>query len=103
MISTSSEQRLHIILEDGDPGPNITCSADGHLPPTVMWMREHGSQDVPSDVTQVFQGDSVVRLQWLRPVKFTDSGSYVCRASNNVGTGIAILEVLVQSKYNGRW
>ena len=39
-----------------------------------------------------------VHLRWKRPIRFTDTGTYSCRVSNNVGNGEAALEVLVNRK-----
>ena len=91
------EQPLYLAFDDGDPAPTIVCSVDGHPPPTTVWTRDDG-RDLPSGISQIPQSNGQVHLRWLRPMEFTDSGFYVCRASNSNGTSTAMLEVLVESK-----
>ena len=93
-------QQLYLIFDDGAPGPTITCSADGYLPPFVEWIKGNG-RGLPHGISQNVSsnGEVAVQLRWEREMDFTDSGSYVCRASNSNGTSTATLELLVQSKY----
>ena len=94
-------QQLYLILDDGVPGLTITCSADGYLPPTVEWVKDNGG-GLPHGILQhniPSNGEVAVQLRWQREMDFTDSGFYVCRASNSNGTNTATLELLVQSKY----
>ena len=100
--SIPGTQPLHLIFNDGAPGPAITCSASGYPPPVVEWIRDNG-RGLPSGILQQVapssNGEKAIQLRWQREMEFTDSGSYVCRAFNNNGTDSATLELLVQSKY----
>ena len=94
-------QQLYLIFDHGAPAPTITCLADGYHPPTVEWIKDNGrglptgilQQNIPSN------REVAVQLRWQRMMEFTDSGSYICRASNNNGNDSATLDLLVQSKY----
>ena len=41
-------------------------------------------------------GEDGHELRWLRPLEYTDSGLYQCRASNSNGTSVATLNLLVE-------
>ena len=97
-MTSTPEQGLYLIFDDSAQGPNILCVGSGNLPPTVRWIRENG-RGLPSGISQSVQPNGNVLLRWQRPMEFTDSGSYHCQASNNVGNSSASLEILVQSKF----
>lgn len=98
-MTSTLGQTFNLVFYDGDPGPTIVCAVtDGHPSPLVTWMSENG-RDLPIQVLQIRdQQNSVTQLQWMRSMKFTDSGSYICLASNSIGTNSAIMELLVKSK-----
>ena len=96
-MSTTPGQELYLIFDDNAVGPTILCSASGNLPPAVEWIRENG-RGLPSGISQSVQSNGNVLLRWQRPMEFTDSGSYLCQASNNIGNSSTSLEILVQSK-----
>lgn len=94
-VTSTPDQHLYLAFDDGAPGPTIACSASGHLPPTIEWIRQNGQQ-LQNGLSQL---NGQVLLQWQRPMEFTDSGVYVCQASNNFGNSTADLELLVQRMY----
>ena len=97
-LTSTPGQRLHLVFDEGAPGPTIACLADGYLPPTVEWIKDNG-RSLPSEVAQQNgNGDIQLLLRWERPLKFSDSGCYVCLASNNIGIGNVTVEILLQSK-----
>ncbi len=94
-------QPFRLFFDHGAPGPAITCSANGHLPPAIEWIRDNG-RGLPSGILQQnalsSNGEVVTQLRWQRQMEFTDSGNYICQAFNNNGTDSVTLELLVQSK-----
>lgn len=97
---TSDDQEdLYRIFDENSQGPNVLCSGEGNHPPMVRWIRENGG-GLPSGISQTVQPNGDILLKWLRPMEFTDSGSYHCQASNNIGNTSASFEILVRSKFN---
>ena len=96
-LTSTPNQHLYLEFDDGDPAPTILCSADGYLPPTLVWVQENG-QGLPHGLFQHTQPNGDVELRWQRAMDFTDSGSYFCRATNQNGNISATLQLLVQSK-----
>ena len=96
-MSSTPNQGLYLIFDNNAVGPTILCSANGNLPPAVEWIRENG-RGLPSGISQLVQPNGDVVLRWQRPMEFTDSGSYLCQASNNIGNSSTFLEILVQRK-----
>ena len=92
------DRPLYRIFDEKTQGPNILCSGSGNLAPTIRWIRENG-RGLPSGIAQTVQPNGDVLLIWQRPLEFTDSGSYHCQASNNIGNISASFEILVQSKF----
>ena len=100
--TSTSGQPLYLIFDDGAAGPTITCSASGYLLLTVEWIRDNG-RGIPDGILQqnvsLSSGETAaVLLSWQREMEFTDSDSYICRATNNNGINSVILELLVQCK-----
>ena len=98
-MTSTPGQLLHLVFDEGVPGPTIVCSADGYLPPMVEWIKDN-ERSLPSEVAQQNGNGDMQLLRWERPLLFSDSGFYVCLASNSVGIGNATVEILVQSKTN---
>ena len=68
---------------------NLKCEASGHPAPTVMWTKDGGP--VQSAVAGVIH---------VGKSKRDDSGTYVCKANNNVGqAGQIKVFVTVNCKY----
>ena len=88
---------LHLVFNECAPGPTIMCLANGYPPPTLEWIQDSG-RGLPSGISQSTIQSGEVQLIWQRPIQLTDSGSYICQASNSQGRATA--EVLVQSEYN---
>ena len=99
-MTSLPNEPLYLVRNDGDQGPTVVCSATGNPPPSIRWTQENG-RGLPSGIVQsTLPGSGDVELRWQRSMEFTDSGSYICQASNNIGNGFsaATLDVLVQSK-----
>lgn len=93
---------LSLVLHDGDHGPTVVCESDGNPPARIEWSRENGTV-LPSGLSQISSHNhrlSLVQLHWQRAVVFSDSGWYVCRATNNIGTSDATLQLLVLREFN---
>ena len=71
---------LDQVALEGDPAIHLTCTADGEPAPNITW-------------TQVFANgtDSHVLStdeQFLLPNIRTNDGTYRCKASNGIGSGV---------------
>jgi len=69
---------------------NLTCEASGHPAPTITWTKDGAS--VQSAVAGVIQIGKSTR---------DDSGTYACKADNNVGQDQMKVFVTVNCKYKG--
>ena len=87
--------------EDADPLNNtallLNCSARGEPPPTITWIR--GDVPIISDLggrVQVMANGSL----YFREVMLLDTGTYICNASNSLGSTEAdSVMVMVQSTW----
>lgn len=65
--------------------PSILCISSS-LTTTLLWNKEGG---LPFDVTvsnaYAITGHAI-KLDWKKKMHFTDSGTYVCRATSSNGT-----------------
>jgi hypothetical protein len=88
----STHQTL-LVVEHGDPAPELSCSADGFPDKTSI------SWESSSRGTSVITGGQSISLVWKRSLEYLDSGNYTCMAVNSRGTGYATLQLLVRREY----
>ncbi len=92
----SLHQVFQVIAEEGEPAPTFSCFSDGSPPPTLSWEGQDGGVALPNGVALVPRRQNLA-LMWNRVLEYTDSGSYVCTASNGVGAASSVrLELLVR-------
>lgn len=90
---------LSVIEDDGNPSPTFSCSSDDVPLSGLTWTKGSGSGILPREVT-VATSSNKINLEWNRDLVYTDSGQYRCTAaSNQVGTNVAILNLLVRCKF----
>ena len=93
----SDNHTLRVVAEDGDPPSTFSCSANGFPTPTVEWGRHSGVTAVPSGVLLITSKRNLT-LIWSRALKYTDSGNYICNATNSVGMSSVRLELIVRGE-----
>ena len=92
---TSEDEVLQVTAEEGDSAPTFSCSSEGAPQPTLSWRGQDGGVALPSGVTMAPTSQNLA-LVWSRALQYTDSGNYVCNASNSVGSSAVRLELLVR-------
>ena len=94
-----TNQTMRIIAQQGDPGPTLLCSSNASPPSTHAWQKYSESNVQPRGVTwNLVTGEQGVAMVWSRPLKYEDSGHYVCNATNGIGEDNIRLYLLVKSK-----
>ncbi|KAL1487360.1 hypothetical protein MTO96_030974 [Rhipicephalus appendiculatus] len=84
---------------------SMDCVADGHPTPRVTWHR--GVEPSATEYRQILSGPDYQVLEngtlRVAQVRVSDRGSYLCQASNGVGTGLSTvitLNVHVPARFN---
>lgn len=100
-----SEERTGVLvisgvnIDVGSSAVNISCSTYSVLPTQLTWSSRNEDNSIPSGISLISLGAQVLNLVWTRPSLYTDSGEYMCTATNTRGSNTATINLLVSSEY----
>ena len=96
--SEVSSNGVSVTINQGERLPDFSCNATGFPRPIFMWVGPNQGGTFPSGVITRNNPASLQTLTWNRKVELTDSGKYVCKATNSQGNSSTVLSLTVQGK-----
>lgn len=99
---TSISEMLQVVAEEGDTAPTFRCTS---IPLSSLmharWGGRNGGLELPSEVIRRDVPDSQsLDLVWNRPLRYLDSGQYMCNVIFTDGETVATLDLIVRCMYN---